>query len=444
MQSQDPIEAQLEELASHLRLRRSAILAEWQSMARNDAQLSTASSLSRSQLYDHIPEILDAFESQIRARKSAETAQASADRHHSGAGHGLHRWQQGYQLREVMREWNHLHLCLFDEMARFEKSRPDIERDVILIARRALAVLCSDGVCESASQYTGLQQAEAASRVRDLQLALEQLSTLEKMRAEMLREAAHDLRGNVGVVRNASALLKHRGASEEMRHASASILETSIETLQAMLEDLMSLARLEAGHERKDSQVFNAGAAIRKLCGTLQPMAVDRSLFLEIDGPSQLMVEGDPIKTQRIVQNLVLNALKYTLEGGVIVNWGHAADQGSQRWFISVKDTGPGFQAKQVTPIARVLKQATDEAKSVERITGQGNRSSTDGASSNVLPAMSSSRPAQQTPGEGIGLLIVKRLCDLLDASLELETRIDHGTTFRVILPGLVSDKPEE
>lgn len=437
MQTNEQNRVQLTELAGYFGLRRATILSQWQAMTRSDAQLSSAWSLSRSQLHDHIPDILDAFEQQLTAVHLTEVVRASSDRHRGGAGHGLHRWQQGYELREVMREWHHLHLCLIDEIARFEKSRPDIDRDVILFARRTLAVLCSEGVCESASQYACLQQAEAASRVRDLEVALEQLNTLEKMRAQVLREAAHDLRGNVGVVRNASAVLNHQHASEEMKVASATILETSIESLQAMLEDLMSLARLEAGHEIRESRKFDAAGLFTKLCDTLLPLAQRRNLFLKFEGPESLQVVGDQVKTQRIAQNLILNALKYTRKGGVIVHWGDAPEEDKDRWFISVKDTGPGFQSTRITPFARVLKRVTDEVKAVEdRADGLNQPASHDG-SADVLPALSETGPDEQSPGEGIGLMIVKRLCDLLDARLELETKIGHGTTFRVSMPGL-------
>jgi signal transduction histidine kinase len=435
MQPNERVEVQLHELASYLGQQRSAILTRWQSMTQSDVQLAVASSLSRPQLYDHIPDILDAFEQQISARRSEEVQQASADRHQSGAGHGLQRWQQGYQLREVMREWRHLHLCLFDELARFERSRSDLEPDIIMSAVRTLAVICSDGACESAAQYAGLQQAEAASRVRDLQLALDQLSDLGRARAELLREAAHDLRGNVGVVKIISAVLNDVGASEEMRATSVTILESSVETLHAMLEDLMSLARLEAGHERRVFDSFDASELVLKLCESLQSSAQARNLFLRTDGPTSLLVQGDAVKTRRIIQNLVLNGLKYTDAGGVVVRWHRDPTPGSDRWVICVQDTGPGFQINSVTPFARVLKRATEEAQIIQEKSDHIHQPSAQTNLPPTLPALSSVRPLDQLPGEGIGLVIVKRLCDLLDASMELETEIGRGTTFRVILP---------
>ena len=305
----------------------------------------------------------------------------------------------------------------------------------MVTARRVLTTLCSDGVCESAAQYAAMQQAEAASRVRDLQVALTQLSDLQQLRATALREAAHDLRGNVGVVKNVTAVLTHSGASDEMRAECTTVLESSVNSLHSMLEDLMSLARLEAGHERKEINAFDAAELVTKMCATMQPFAQTRNLFLKAEGCEQMLVKGDAVKTQRIIQNLVLNAIKYTQRGGVIVTWGEDLTRGTDRWVLCVQDTGPGFQMSAVTPFARVLKKATDEAHTAEVKIEQTIRTSDQIEPASTLPALSDQRTSEPPLGEGIGLLIVKRLCDLLDASLELETEIGRGTTFRIILP---------
>ncbi len=149
----------------------------------------------------------------------------------------------------------------------------------------------------------------------------------------------------------------------------------------------------------------------------------------EVDGPRPLPVEGDGEKIHRIAQNLVLNALKYTDRGSVKVSWG---EEGSAKWWFSVRDTGPGILAGPGAPILEGLKQATDSTREAnDQSVAAG------GTSAPILeePASGPSRPTHQTPGEGIGLSMVKRLCDLLDASLEVASTSDVGTTFRVVLP---------
>jgi hypothetical protein len=145
-------------------------------------------------LNDHIPDLLDAFERKLRNLAGSKLSEAKDGNKENAAAHGLQRWQQGYDLREVTREWGRLQLCVMDELESYA-SRSEVKAQVMSTARRAWAELCSEGVSESTAQYFDLQQIEALGHVRDLEQALEQVRELERQRAELWREAAHDLRG---------------------------------------------------------------------------------------------------------------------------------------------------------------------------------------------------------------------------------------------------------
>jgi hypothetical protein len=189
------ITSELDALAKHLANRRNDVLRSWHVSVELDSELTTSSSLSRAQFNAHIPQVLDAFERRLPAENSAEKEDAFADQKKSAAEHGLHRWQQGYNQRETIREWGHLH-CVLTELEAYGRMHTQLPPRVMLIAWRALVRLCSEGVCESAARYEQLQRTEA-SRVLDLENALQQLQSLDRQRAETWREAAHDLRGTV-------------------------------------------------------------------------------------------------------------------------------------------------------------------------------------------------------------------------------------------------------
>lgn len=430
------IDANLAALAVHLASRRADLLENWHNAVEADPQLSSPSALPRTQFNDHIPNVLAAFEHRLNTWPSKESAASDRENQEDAAAHGLQRWQQGYQLREVTREWGHLQLCLADELGNYALAHPGLEPEVMSIAWRALAQLCSEGVIESTAQYFQLRQTEAAGHVQDLKQALDQVHELERRRAELWRQAAHDLRGNLGVVVNATTGLTLTKAPEPVRDEFVRLLQKSVSSLHSMLEDLMGLARLQAGHEQRVVQTFDAGKLLRELCEGLQPQASQLGLFLKADGADLLQVQGDPVKIRRITQNLLLNALKYTRQGGVTVSWGDSRDNDAERWMLSVQDTGPGFHAGPGALLAGVLKEATKDARELEDKAGEGEAG--DGAAQHS-PASGSSqpdpRPVHQEPGEGIGLSIVKRLCELLDASLELESKPGEGTIFRVIFP---------
>jgi signal transduction histidine kinase len=417
-------------LADHLAARQEAILTTWRRVVESDPELSSASTLSRAQFNDHVPAILAAFERRLRARYRDEAGEAAEEHKQHAAEHGGHRWHSGYNQEQAVREWGHLHLCLLNELENYVPREPSLGPNVMADARRALAELCSEGVTESAASYSRLQQVEAAGRVRDLQEALEQVRETERRRAEMWREAAHDLRGKVGVVNNVAEILNNERVPEPARAEYLTMLQESMTSVVVLLNELMTLSRLEAGQEQRKVEDFDAAVLLRELCASFEPLARARNLFLKSEGTGTLLVQGDAVKVQRIAQNLLLNAIKYTERGGVKVNWERPRTGGAQRWLLCVQDTGPGFQSGSVDPLAQALKEVTEEARTVDQ-----QSKSIEAKPIPTLPSQSAHRPPNQKAGEGIGLSIVKRLCELLDASLELETEPGKGSTFRVIFP---------
>jgi signal transduction histidine kinase len=433
---------ELKAVAEHMRQRRDAILSAWRQAVDIDPELTTASLITRTQFIDHIPAVLDAFERRLSAEDSTDRAQAREDERVSAAEHGLHRWQQGYNQPETMREWGHLHLCLLQELEQYETVHPGLERNTMRIAHRELVRLCSDGVCFSAARYAQLQQNEAASRVSELESALAQLRTLEIQRAESWRQAAHDLRGSAHVIVNASTELSRGDDPDPKRLQFSEILRRGVESLNNLLTDLMDHARLEAGHEQRNLVHFDVAVLLTEFCNTTRPLATERHLSLAAEGPDSLMIDGDPAKTLRIVQNLVLNALHVTLYGGVRVTWQVGGSDIRPQWVLCVQDTGPGFRNESATPLEHNLKHATAEAHEVEAENHRPDPAP-QSSSTPIVASQASPRANVLPHGEGIGLSIVKRLCELLDASLELQSAEGEGTTFRVIFPRHYADSAD-
>ena len=104
--------------------------------------------------------------------------------------------------------------------------------------------MCSTGIEESVGQYFELQKQEAAGHVKDLESALAEIRELEQQRGELWRQAAHDLRGNLGVVANATVALTHSGLREPSRDEFVRILMRNVTSLHHLLDDVTSLARL--------------------------------------------------------------------------------------------------------------------------------------------------------------------------------------------------------
>ncbi|HET7437112.1 MAG TPA: HAMP domain-containing sensor histidine kinase [Thermoanaerobaculia bacterium] len=426
-------------LAAELLARREMILDAWHAYGDVVPGRNIAASLSRAQFVDHIPAVLDSLSNRLQVWPEVADAAAEQVEADKVADHGVQRWQQGYSLAEVLREWGYLQMCVAAELERYAAEHPSLEAIVMPNARRIWAQLCADGVTASATQYGRLQQSESAGHVNALERALAALHTMEQSRAEAWRTAAHDLRGSVTVVKGA-ATLNATGASlpELVRTEVAEMLSKGVSSLNEMLNDLLSLARLEAGHERRTVAPFDAAVLLRDFCTASQAAATDRGLFLKMDGPGTLPVEGDKPKVLRMLQNLLLNAVKYTARGGISVSWGLDESRDTERWTFSVEDTGMGIDETDAAPFAQELHAATaiaDEARDTS-ISGQS-----DMPAAATAGSASDEPPANGERGEGVGLSIVKRLCELLEGSLELATSPAHGTTFRIILPCKYPDK---
>ena len=268
---------QLDALSDYLALRREAILLAWRKAAIADPAQTTAHSLTQGQFIDHIPQVLDAFEQKLRSRPGcAEAQSADIEKKKEEVKHGLHRWQQGYRLQELMHEWGHLQLCLFDEVEMFAAANSDFERKTLAEANRQIITLVNEAISESTGQYERLQKAEAAGRVGDLERAVASVNAIERRRSTLIHQAVHDLRGNVQSVSTAAQILRETDIAESERVEFATLVEQGVHAVSTMLAELMDLARLEAGLERREITPFDAAELVTELCNIDRPIARER------------------------------------------------------------------------------------------------------------------------------------------------------------------------
>ena len=316
---------------------------------------------------------------------------------------------------------------------RYTEANPDVSHSTIAAARRLWAALCSTGIEESVGQYFELQQEEAAGHVRDLESALAEIQAVEQQRADLWRQAAHDLRGNLGVVANATVGLTHNGLQESSRDEFIRILMRNVTSLHHLLDDVTSLARLQAGREHRRIELLDVAQIMQQLCEGIRPLAQQRRLFLRCEGPPGYAADGDAVKIRRIAQNLVLNAVKFTHEGGITVSWGDSDAHDPKRWALCIQDTGPGFHTSAGEPMARALQGRAEQTPSSGSAPSTG--PATDLQTPNAAMGHEESAAPGSESGEGLGLSIVKRLCDMLDATIEIKSVVNVGTTVRILFP---------
>ena len=415
-------------LADFLQAQRSRILLAWRKAIARDPKLTSSDPLPKADLYDHIPTLLTFFETRLRQGDAYAASQSDAGQA-AAAAHGLQRWKQGYDLREVTRELGKLNEIVVGELESFSFDT----HEAAAKARLLWASLCSTGIEESVAQYFQLQQQEALGHVKDLEGALAQTKQLELQRADLWRQAAHDLRGNLGVVATATVGLTRVDLHEPVRDQFVRILMRNVTSLHHLLNDVTDLARLQAGREERKVEAIDVSLTLMQLCDGVRPLAQQQHLFLRTEGPPGFAVDGDEVKIRRIAQNLILNALKFTREGGITVSWGDGAANDAKRWELCISDTGPGIHAGSDKPLSVALEKAQEQSVAP--------KSATTYELENVSHDEPVPAPDQDistlnlATGEGLGLSIIKRLCDLLDATIEMTSESGVGTTFRILFP---------
>ena len=399
-------------VASYLEEQQGAILLAWREAVERDERLTVVSNLGRDEFEDSLPILLGLLSQQLRqvgsaGRTSIETAPArdadEQEEEHLAQEHGFHRWREGYDLRQLMLEMGHLHQILVQVLNEYEAFHPQVPLEVMAQTRIITSQWLDANTLNSVDAYHRRQQAEAREIVHSLSNALQEVTDWEQRRGQVLREAVHDLRGNLSAVQGATSLLDTgalKPTDDETQQVLFGVLQRGTQTLYQMLTDLLDLARLEAGEEQLHVETFDVALLLRELCTALTPLAQTKGLELSSDGPTSFPVEGDAVKVQRIAQNLLLNALKYTRQGSVRLGWDKVEPD---LWCLCVEDTGPGLLTSFLSEV-----DGDTSAHQIE----------------------TSSRH-----GEGVGLAIVNRLCTLLDAQMEVESEPGRGTAFRISFP---------
>jgi CheY-like chemotaxis protein len=195
-------------------------------------------------------------------------------------------------------------------------------------------------------------------------------------------------------------------------------ITASADTLDALLRDLLTFARLESGRLELDEQPFGLGEAVREAVTLFRTAARDKGLQLrlELDPHADQAVRGDAGRFKQIVGNLVGNAVKFTGAGSVRVRLRVDGRGEARRQVLEVIDTGIGFDPADGERLFRRFEQA-------------------DGSIS------------RQFGGTGLGLAITRQLVDLMGGTIRAEGRPGKGASFIVELalpPAAPSEAPED
>ncbi len=239
----------------------------------------------------------------------------------------------------------------------------------------------------AALEVEARRQAEARREAESANLA----------KSRFLAAASHDLRQPLHALGLFASALNQRTQDAESRELTGRIND-SIAALESLFSEVLDVSRLDAGAVKADPHAVALQPLFDRLANDLAPSAEEKNLALRFV-PTSRAVRSDPVLLDRIVRNLVANAIRYTERGGILVGVRRRAGS----LVLEVRDSGIGIPPEH-------------QARVFEEFYQVGN----------------AERDRRQ--GLGLGLSIVKRLCDLLGHGISLSSAPGRGTTFRIAL----------
>jgi heavy metal sensor kinase len=235
----------------------------------------------------------------------------------------------------------------------------------------------------------------------------ETLGRLEQSIGEMRQFStalAHELRTPLAALRGEIELALRATRDADLQQSLASQIE-DIDRLTRLIEHVLTLARAESGQIPLTFSAVDLGEMASSIVDQLEPVANARSIMLRCETASAVVATGDAGWLERLVLNLLDNAMKFTREGGAVVV---RVSRNGDRASLEVTDTGIGMTPEVTTHVFERFYQA-DPSRS----------------------------PA--SGGAGLGLSLVKWIVDRHHGTITVESTPDRGSTFRVTLPAFPS-----
>ncbi|MEA2577330.1 MAG: hypothetical protein QOD78_918 [Chloroflexota bacterium] len=252
-----------------------------------------------------------------------------------------------------------------------------------------------------------VQRREVLAEQEALSLRLEQtvaaLEAAGAAKSDFLASMSHELRTPLNAIIGFSSLMANQAEVDGALSVPREWVEhirSGGEHLLTLINDVLDLAKVEAGRLELATETIDLGHAIAASVAGLRPLADRKHQPVDVRMESSIMIEADPGRLRQILYNLLSNAIKYTPEGGCIEVAARRADSEIR---IAVRDEGVGIAPDDQERVFEEFRQVGDQA--------------------------------QRMSGTGLGLALTRRLVEAHGGRIELASTPGSGSTFTVILP---------
>jgi len=246
------------------------------------------------------------------------------------------------------------------------------------------------------AQYTPIPDIGAAVTMQDISY----LKELDRLKNDFVHTVSHDLRSPLTAVLGYAELLERTGTLSDSQREFLHRLQSSVQHITTLINDLLDLGRLEAGFDSR-RELIRMDDILKYSLDMFEAEAQRKHIRLTIDIAEDLRpLRANPIRIRQMIDNLLGNAIKYTPEEGRVRV--QLCNQEMQVIF-KVEDTGPGIPAEEHSRIFDKFFRATNAPDTV--------------------------------PGSGLGLAIVKSIVDSHQGRVWVESSVGVGSAFTVLLP---------
>jgi signal transduction histidine kinase len=251
-------------------------------------------------------------------------------------------------------------------------------------------------------------------KVDELAQANLHLYEMNRLKSDFLATMSHELRTPLNSIIGFSDVLGSIESLDDRQKRYVQNIRSSGRMLLEMINDILDLAKIEAGKMEVRPGLFRLESLVSAQCDMVRPLAERKRIDLAFDiGPGLDELEQDPAKVQQVLGNLLSNAVKFTPEGGRIDVRARLADEatgGGPDLLLDVIDTGVGIAEEEQQAIFEKFRQG--------RVFQTGDDAMT-----------------REFSGTGLGLSIVRELCRLLGGDVSVESQLGRGSRFTVRLP---------
>lgn len=246
-----------------------------------------------------------------------------------------------------------------------------------------------------------------AERNNEIQKKVEELALSTKYKSEFLANMSHELRTPLNSILLLSRLMAEnpeKNLSEDQVE-SAKVIQSSGTSLLTLIDEILDLAKIESGKMTLEYQDVYIEEVVKDLKSLFNPVFQEKRLpfKIQIEPDVQKVIEGDRLRIDQVLRNLLSNALKFTSQGSIDL---HIRNHSEKPGFIifSVKDTGVGIAKDKQKIIFEAFQQADGSTK-------------------------------RKFGGTGLGLSISREIAKLLGGELTLQSELNKGSEFSFIIP---------